>query len=138
MNESGPAICGRSARPHHRKMICDEDLVTEDATVLTVLWIHARVVTYAVSKQRSLIVFVYFYFNFFGPTSRFGSKAFGEDFVGAWFGRGNNFSSMGVLAPASESVSQPGGAFEWLYHYLSIPYFIFDTQREAFKPCVRS
>ena len=23
MNESGPAICGRSARPHHRKIICD-------------------------------------------------------------------------------------------------------------------
>jgi hypothetical protein len=51
-------------------------------------------------------------FYFFWPTSRFGLKAFGEDFVGAWVGRGNNLSSMGVLAPASESVSQPGGAFE--------------------------
>jgi hypothetical protein len=92
-------------------MICDEDLVTEDATVLTVLWIHARVVTYTVWnnwKQRPYFSTLFL----FWPTSRFGSKAFGEDFVGAWFGRGNNFSSMGVLAPASESVSQPGGAFE--------------------------
>jgi len=42
----------------------------------------------------------------------FDLKAFGEDFVGAWVRRGNNLSSMGFLAPASESVSQPGGAFE--------------------------
>ena len=62
MNESGPAICGRSARPHHRKIICDEDLVTEDATVLTVLWIHARVVTYAVCQQLETTAIFLFYF----------------------------------------------------------------------------
>jgi len=61
MNESGPAICGRSARPHHRKIICDEDLVTEDATVLTVLWIHARVVTYAVCQQLETTAIFYFF-----------------------------------------------------------------------------
>jgi hypothetical protein len=42
----------------------------------------------------------------------FGLKAFGEEFVGAWVGRGDYLSSMGVLVPASGSVSQPGGAFE--------------------------
>jgi len=114
MNESGPAICGRSARPHHRKIICDEDLVTEDATVLTVLWIHARVVTYAVCQQleTTAIFFFFFFFFFFGRPHVLVRRIFGEDFVGAWVGRGNNLSSMGFFAPASESVSQPGDAFE--------------------------
>jgi hypothetical protein len=48
----------------------------------------------------------------FSADLTFGLKAFGEDFVGAWVGRGDNLSSMGVLAPASGSVSQPGGVFE--------------------------
>ena len=40
------------------------------------LWIHAIVVTYAVCQQLETTAF--FSFNFFGPTSRFGSQAFGE------------------------------------------------------------
>jgi hypothetical protein len=41
-----------------------------------VLWIHARVVTYAVCQQLETRHF--FFFFLFLPTSRFGSKAFGE------------------------------------------------------------
>ena len=48
----------------------------------------------------------------FSADLTFGLKAFSKDFVGAWVGRGVTLSSMGGLALASGSVSQPGGAFE--------------------------
>jgi len=62
VNESGPAICGQSARPCHREIICEEKLVSEDATVLTVLWLHARVVTTRCGSYGPVL--------FFWPTSR--------------------------------------------------------------------
>jgi hypothetical protein len=105
VNESGPAICGRSARPHHREIICDEDFVTEDATSS-----HCVVDTCKSGDISGVEAVAQF--SFFSADLTFGLKAFGEDFVGAWVGRGDNLSSMGVLAPAGGSVSQPGGAFE--------------------------